>query len=183
MSKGILEKSFTRGFTEKGSFILNKNISTRKVWFNERLEKKTRTKRKRNKEINYRLQNKKQKTSHVVSALKEKVKTNCQDPLSRRKRWQIYHRLLAWQMVMDNLESPSNGQFTSANTHQLCRGNCTGLMRESHWYQAFILFYFFFLLKTDWTILGRFLFRGVWCFWLGLVSDVSRYSFNVDLFY
>lgn len=40
MSKGILEKSFTRGFTEKGSFILNKNISTRKVWFNERLEKK-----------------------------------------------------------------------------------------------------------------------------------------------
>lgn len=26
------------------------------------------------------------KTSHVVSALKEKVKTNCQDPLSRRKR-------------------------------------------------------------------------------------------------
>lgn len=83
------------------------------------------------------------KTSHVVSGLKEKVKTNCQDPLSRRKRWQIYHRLLAWQMVMDNLESPSNGQFTSANTHQLCRGNCTGLMREPHWYQAFILFYFF----------------------------------------
>lgn len=26
------------------------------------------------------------KTSHVVSALKKKVKTNCQDPLSRRKR-------------------------------------------------------------------------------------------------
>lgn len=105
------------------------------------IRKKTRTKRKRNKETNYRLQKKK---SHVVSALKEKVKTNCQDPLSRRKRWQIYRRLLAWQMVMDNLESPSNGQFTSANTHQLCRGNCTGLMREPHWYQAFILFYFFF---------------------------------------
>lgn len=28
----------------------------------------------------------KKKKSHVVSALKEKVKTNCQDPLSRRKR-------------------------------------------------------------------------------------------------
>lgn len=26
------------------------------------------------------------KTSHVVSGLKEKVKTNCQDPFSRRKR-------------------------------------------------------------------------------------------------
>lgn len=47
------------------------------------IRKKTRTKRKRNKETNYRLQKKK---SHVVSALKEKVKTNCQDPLSRRKR-------------------------------------------------------------------------------------------------
>lgn len=151
MSKGILEKSFTRGFTEKGSFILNKNISTRKVWFNERLEKKNSDqteKKKKKPTIDCK------KTSHVVSALKEKVKTNCQDPLSRRKRWQIYRRLLAWQMVMDNLESPSNGQFTSANTHQLCRGNCTGLMRESHWYQAFILFYFFFLFKTDWTILG-----------------------------
>lgn len=140
MSKGILEKSFTRGFTEKGSFILNKNISTRKVWFNERLEKKKlgpNGKEKKKPTIDCK------KTSHVVSGLKEKVKTNCQDPLSRRKRWQIYHRLLAWQMVMDNLESPSNGQFTSVNTHQLCRGNCTGLMREPHWYQAFILFYFF----------------------------------------
>lgn len=150
MSKGILEKSFTRGFTEKGSFILNKNISTRKVWFNERLEKKLGPNGKEKKKPTIDCK----KTSHVVSALKEKVKTNCQDPLSRRKRWQIYHRLLAWQMVMDNLESPSNGQFTSANTHQLCRGNCTGLMRESHWYQALILFYFFFLFKTDWTILG-----------------------------
>lgn len=46
------------------------------------IRKKTRTKRKRKKETNYRLQ----KKSHVVSALKEKVKTNCQDPLSRRKR-------------------------------------------------------------------------------------------------
>lgn len=140
MSKGILEKSFTRGFTEKGSFILNKNISTRKVWFNERLEEKKlgpNGKEKKKPTIDCK------KTSHVVSALKEKVKTNCQDPLSRRKRWQIYHRLLAWQMVMDNLESPSNGQFTSANTHQLCRGNCTGLMREPHWYQAFILFFSF----------------------------------------
>lgn len=45
-------------------------------------------------------------------------------------------------MEMDNPESPSNGQFTSVNTHQLCRGNCTGLMRETHWYQALFSFSF-----------------------------------------
>lgn len=143
MSKGILEKKkvFHRELYRKRFVYLKKKHFNAKSMIQREIRKKTRTKRKRNKETNYRLQKKK---SHVVSALKEKVKTNCQDPLSRRKRWQIYRSLLAWQMVMDNLESPPNGQFTSANTHQLCRGNCTGLMREPHWYQAFILFFLFF---------------------------------------
>lgn len=86
MSKGILEKKkvFHQELYRNRFVYFKQKHFNAKSMIQREIRKKTRTKRKRNKETSYRLQKKKE--SHVVSALKEKVKTNCQDPLSRRKR-------------------------------------------------------------------------------------------------